>query len=88
VPVGRKRALAKPEEHVLLKKRTSRVPRIYIVNEPPVTIEVEGKTYECKNIVQAPSGLLCIQYDGTAVLLPQQPQQPQQEPTKPHIQLV
>ncbi len=70
--MGRRQALAKPEEHVVLKKRSNRVPRIYVIDEPPITITIGDKTYECKNIVQTNSGALCVQYDGSAILLSQQ----------------
>jgi hypothetical protein len=82
--------LRKPEEHVMIRKRGKAAPRVYVIDEPPSVIEVNGKRYECKSIVQSPSGLLCIQYDGTAVVLPSpQPQQQQpQQKAQIHPQLV
>jgi hypothetical protein len=80
--------LRKPEEHVMLKKRGKAVPRVYVIDEPPAVVEVGGKRYECKNIVQSPSGLLCIQYDGTAVVLPSPQPQPSQQKTQIQPQLV
>jgi len=61
-----------------LKKRKGGQPRrVYIVNEPPAVIEAGGQRYECRSVIQAPNGLLCVQYDGTAVLVQPPPQQQQ-----------
>jgi hypothetical protein len=85
--VARKQALlSKPEEKVVLGRRGRRVPRIFIIDDSPVTITVGDKTYTCKSVVSTAQGLLCVQYDGSAVLLPQ-PQQ-QQTPTAPMAQPV
>jgi hypothetical protein len=85
--VARKQALlSKPEEKVVLGRRGRRVPRIFIIDESPVTVTVGDKTYTCRSIVNTAHGLLCVQYDGSAVLLPQ-PQQ-QQALTAPRIQPV
>ena len=64
----------------LLKPKPKReekpwTPRVYYVElESPVTIEYEGRSYECRDVRETASGILCLQYDGTAVLLPQQVQ--------------
>ena len=63
-----------------IARRPEYTPKIYVVNEPPVTIEHEGKRYECKNLIQSVQGLLCVQYDNTIVLITQGQQQPQQPP--------
>jgi hypothetical protein len=68
-----------------LKRRKGQQPRkVYIVNEPPAVIEAGNQRYECRSIVQVPNGLLCIQYDGTAVLIP--PAQMQQQQAKAPLQ--
>jgi hypothetical protein len=85
--LGGRRALAKPEEASTLKRRTDRVPRIYIIDEPPVTLEVDGRRYECVNVIQAQGGLLCVQYDGSVALIPQ-PAQQQAHQQAPQAQLV
>ena len=59
------------------KERKPWTPQVYYVElEPPTVIEVGSSRYECKKVVESPSGLLCIQYDGTAVLIQQKPQHP------------
>jgi hypothetical protein len=71
-----------------LKRRKVQQPRrVYVINEPPAVIEAGGQRYECRSVVQAPSGLLCVQYDGTAVLI-SPTQQPQQAKTSLQAQLV
>lgn len=62
--------------------------RVYIIDEPPAVIEAGGQRYECRSVVQAPNGLLCIQYDGTAVLIPPVQVQQQQAKAPPQAQLV
>ena len=70
-----------------LKRRSGYVPKIYVVHEPPVTVEYGGKRYECKELLQSPQGLLCVQYDNTVLILPQQVQQ-QLQPQQPKAQFV
>jgi hypothetical protein len=85
--VARKQALlSKPEEKVVLGRKSKRIPRIFIIDDSPVTVTVGDKSYTCKSIVNTAQGLLCVQYDGSAVLLPQ-PQQ-QQVFTTPRAQPV
>jgi len=45
-------------------------PRVYWVElTSPTVIELGGTRYECREVRETPSGLLCIQHDGTAVLV-------------------
>jgi hypothetical protein len=67
------KALIKP------RARPRKVQRVYIIDEPPVTLEVNGKRYECANVIQTPSGVLCVQYDGSVALIPQTQQQQVQQ---------
>ena len=71
-----------------LKRRSRYVPKIYVVHEPPVTIEYDGRRYECKELLQSPQGLLCVQYDNTVLVLPQQAQQQSQQQQQFRAQLV
>jgi hypothetical protein len=82
--------LLKPDEHRSLRKRSRYVPRIYVVDEPPTTVEVGGKKYECKSLLQSPTGLLCVQLDGTVAILPQLwgTQNQTQQEQKRQVQLV
>jgi hypothetical protein len=83
--------LLKPDEHKSLRKRSRYVPRIYVVDEPLTTVEVGGKKYECKSLLQASTGLLCVQLDGSVAILPQlwgTQNQTQQQEQKRQVQLV
>jgi len=85
---ARKKLLSKPEEAEVLRKKSSKVPRIYVVSEPPYTFKAGDKTYECKDVLQTPQGAICVQYDNTMVYItPQQQAQPQPAPA-PALQLV
>ena len=46
----------------------------YVYYEEPVYVKSGDKTYECKSLQPTPQGLVCIQYDNTAVIIP--PAQP------------
>jgi phage terminase large subunit-like protein len=50
----------------------------YVYYEEPVYVKSGDKTYECKSLQSTPQGLVCIQYDNTAVIIP--PAQPQPTP--------
>jgi len=78
----RKKLGLKPEELELLRKRSDKVPRIYVVNEPPLTFKAGEKEYECKDILQTPQGVICVQYDNTMVYVTPH-QQTQQQPLAP-----
>jgi len=45
------------------------VPHIYVTNEPPVTINVDGKNIACKEVYPYGSYLLCVQYDGSTRII-------------------
>jgi hypothetical protein len=77
---ARRRLLSKPEEAEILRKKSNKVPRLYVVSEPPYTLKVGDKTYECKDVLQTPQGAICIQYDNTMVFITPQQQQPQPAP--------
>lgn len=84
---ARRRLLSKPEEAEMLRKKSNKVPRLYVVSEPPYMLKVGDKTYECKDVLQTPQGAICIQYDNTMVYITPQQQQPQPAPA-PTLQLV
>jgi len=61
-------------KHKGLRKRY--VPKMYVVDEPPITVDAGGKRYECKSIAQTQTGILCVQHDNTVVVIPSPPPTP------------
>jgi len=43
-------------------------PQTYI-EDAPIYLKVGYKTYECKDIIERYEDLICIQYDGVAILV-------------------
>ena len=43
-------------------------PQAYI-EDTPIYLKVGLKTYECKDIIERYEDLICIQYDGVAILI-------------------
>jgi len=70
-----KRALLRSPDLSPRARARKREKKPYLVMESPFTVEVGGKTYECKNVVPSPQGLLCVQHDNTLLVLPQPPLQ-------------
>jgi hypothetical protein len=85
---ARRRLNPKPEEAELLRKKSNKVPRIYIVDEPPLTFKAGEKEYECKDILQTPQGVICVQYDNTMVYVTPNQQAQQQPAPMPSTGLV
>ncbi len=52
----------------------------YVVDEPAYTIKLEDRTVMCRELISTPQGVLCVQYDGTSILLGQQNQGYKQSP--------
>ena len=49
-------------------------PTLYITDEPPVSLNVNGKNITCKSVYPYGNYLLCVQYDGSTLVI-QAPQQ-------------
>lgn len=84
---ARRRFLSKPKGVEVLRKRSIKVPRVYVVNEPPYTFRLGDKTYEGKDVLQTPQGAIYVQYHSTMVYITPQRQQTQPQPA-PVPQLV
>jgi hypothetical protein len=63
------------------KKDKRYTPTLYVTDEPPVTLNINGKNITCRAVYPYGNYLLCVQFDGSTIVI-QAPQQ-QVQSTEP-----